>query len=184
MNVERIGLIGTEPVPLSELRRFARLDYDDDDIIIDDARRAAREHIENISGWSLAAQRFKIQWAKLPTRSLYLPYPILDELERVYFLDADGQEQDIDLGDISITRSEPFARLETAFPSGSQLTIEYATVAKNDAKLIQITKMLAVHWLEARSPVVMGSPSVVPATIQGMITNRLYFRPYNFEEDK
>ena len=72
MNIQHV-ITGDEPVSLEELKIWCRVDYADDDLIIEAMGKAARSAIERYCGISIVEQTVTLKWDNY-TPVLFVPY--------------------------------------------------------------------------------------------------------------
>jgi hypothetical protein len=75
--------IGTEPVTLSELKTYLKVDYDDEDTLIASLISGVRERVEQFTGLSLVAKTIELFDDEVPDDFYQLPYPEHDAILEV-----------------------------------------------------------------------------------------------------
>lgn len=81
-----------EPVGLAEAKLHLRVDIDDDDATIAALVRASREYAEMYMGRALVTQTRELVLDGIPGRVVALPFPPLQSVASVTFIDEAGDE--------------------------------------------------------------------------------------------
>lgn len=81
-----------EPVTVTELKTFARIDGNDEDTLIGEFIKSARIQVENYLGYKLITQTVTVSMDYWPSERLVLPAPPLISVTEVRTLDEDGTE--------------------------------------------------------------------------------------------
>ena len=75
--------IGTEPVTLDEAKAWLKVDFDDEDTLIENLITGVREKIEEFTGLALVEKTIEYFDEEIPDDELVLPYPEHDEITEV-----------------------------------------------------------------------------------------------------
>jgi uncharacterized phiE125 gp8 family phage protein len=82
----------TEPVSVDELKEFARIDYDEEDTLLEGFIKAVRQASEEYMGRALIEQTIEMTMDYWPSNQIELPRPPLISIVRVATLDEDDTE--------------------------------------------------------------------------------------------
>ena len=162
-----------EPVDLSEAKDHIRETGSDQDAVIESLITSAREWCEGFQQRAYVTQTRRLTLDRWPRgRTIYLPRPPLQSVERIVYTDADGTQYEVDANDYIVdTAAEP-GRIVLArgvwWPSGGlrpAAGVEVVYVAGyGDADAVpkkakQAILLLVGHWYEQREAVSAGSIS-------------------------
>lgn len=86
---------GAEPVTTDEAKAHARIDYSDDDTLIDRLIKTARQHVERKLDRALLYQTFDYKLHCFPA-VIVLPRPPLESVTSITYIDTNGTEQTLD----------------------------------------------------------------------------------------
>ncbi len=170
----------TEPVSLSEMKSWLKLEIDDDDAIVAALITAARQHCEHELNKSFVAQTLIATYDCFET-VLNLPFPPVASVEEVLYYDEDGVEETLDSDDYWVSLGVP-ARIEskTSFPSTisrpDAVSVEYITAASTNENIKTAIKMLAAHWYTHRSAAEDRTVSEVPLAVKTILQNERNWR--------
>lgn len=168
-----------EPVSLAEAKAHLRVDFTDDDALIQSLIRAAREYIETATERSLITQTWKLTldaFPAIPPSALTwqgtfdqfrLPYPPLQSVTSIVYTDAAGAPTTVSSSVYVVdTVSEP-GRIALAtgqtWPTNSLQTVNgvavtyiagYSSVGLVPQSIRQAILLTAGHWYENRETVV------------------------------
>lgn len=104
-----------EPVTLSEARGHLRVDHSDDDLLIMNLIVAAREHIEGTSTRRALITQTRDYWLPHFSGSMEIPYPPLQSVTSVKYIDAAGAEQTLDSSVYAVVSDDIPGRVELAY---------------------------------------------------------------------
>jgi len=181
-----------EPITVAELKAQLRVDISEDDTLLSSLIVAARQHIEGRDGWlnrALAAQTWELAFTAFPCGAIRLPMPPLQEVVSVTYLDTGGVLQTLSTVDYQVVKAEPAlivpaygktwpaarcqveairVRFTCGYEPGGGSPEDYA---ENIPKAIkQALLLLAAHWYENRTPVVIGSmPAALPFSVSSLL---------------
>jgi len=83
-----VEVLSDEPVTATNLRLHSRIDFSDDDILIEGYIRAARQALERSRGISILKRRLAYYLDYFPYDSITLPWPPLVSVESLAFTDS------------------------------------------------------------------------------------------------
>jgi len=111
-----------EPVSVAEVKANAIIGIDDDDTLIENKIKAARELCEVFIKRAFVSRTLRLTLDQFPAWEFYLPRPPLVSVTSVKYLDSDGTQQTITAADYTVdTYTEP-GRITPAYnlswPSG------------------------------------------------------------------
>jgi uncharacterized phiE125 gp8 family phage protein len=90
IGLERLTAPAAEPVTLSEIKAHARIEYADDDALLNGLISAAREWLESYTGRSLLAQTWRLWLDVWPTTGVVLPKAPVQSISQVMLYAADN----------------------------------------------------------------------------------------------
>jgi uncharacterized phiE125 gp8 family phage protein len=97
-----------DPVTLTEVKTYLRLDSTDFDSLLSSLIVAAREAIENYQNRAIYTQVLELSLDEWPDKPVSLPRPLLQNILSVKYTDSTGTENTIDLNNIIVDNaSEP-----------------------------------------------------------------------------
>lgn len=97
MNRVPIALPVAEPVTLIALKSHGRITVTADDALLKGFLNAAVREVEDYSGWRLHEQTWELQIDAFPSGAdIELPFPPLQSVASVKYIDTDGNEQTLD----------------------------------------------------------------------------------------
>lgn len=182
----------SEPISTATAKAHLRVDASADDALIDALVKAARAHVEEITGRSVLTQTWEYRQAEW-SHEIWLPRAApLASVTTVKYYDQAGVEQTLDASTYLVdTMSEP-GRLVLA-PGQSwpavqgrdlPITVRYvagrAAITAADQPLVQAMLLLIAHWYEHRESVVltnMRTMEVVPHGVDALLAPlRVYWR--------
>ena len=117
--------IGTEPITLSELKTYLKVDFDEDDTLLGDMITAARELAEEFCGRSFVIKT--IELTEIDYDEKYtLPFPDHDEVSEIKINDVDYSDSTFIIGNVEKTLQLPFT-VETISEDNAGLYVKYTT---------------------------------------------------------
>lgn len=188
MRIELVTDAAVEPVHLDEVKDWLEVDYSDDDADVWAILKAARRHVEEVSGRALAAQTYKLTLDRFPCGpTLPLPRPPLRSVTSVTYLDTDGTEQTWASSNYEVIADGTPGAIytENAWPAtsarpGSVRVTFVAGYGNGDEaappELLLAVRQLARHWYDQRSPVATGTISSVIQVMTDRLIGSLRFR--------
>jgi uncharacterized phiE125 gp8 family phage protein len=182
-----------EPVTADEVKAFARVDFDDEDQVLDSLIAAAREHVEQVTGRQLVVATYDHVRDNFPhgcSEGIRLPISPLHEVEGVFYISPDtGLEVELPAEEYEVdTISQPgwvmpgnngwpcpmatINAVRVRFVAGYEpeedgSPVDYTVNIPARAKLA--VKALALHWYDNRSPVEDKTFSTVPMHVQRLL---------------
>lgn len=177
-------------VTTDEIKAQTRVDFGDDDVLLDRLVSAATAYLD---GWSGVLGRCLISqtwrqddWYWPTSRYIKLPFPDVSEVSIAYF-DAENVKQTVDIGLFDVLQdidgSNIWFRDEFTYPTiywdrrdGLQITMTagYGETADKVPEAIRhAIMMLAAHWYENREAVLDGRsvlPIEVPVAVSMLIS--------------
>lgn len=170
-----------EPVTLEEAKAHLRIDYDAEDALITSYIAVAREHCEVVTGLALAPATWEARLDAFPAGAIELPYPPLVEVESVRYVDAGGDEVQLDAGAYKVdTLIMPGTMAPVdRWPDGRDVRIRYRAGyegGKIPHAARQAILLLVGHWHAHREAVVTGTTATeVPLAVDRLLWGiRLY----------
>lgn len=176
----RIDGPAVEPITLSELRGYLRLDPDDasEDALVARLVTAAREAVESAARRILAPGRFRLMLTAWPADGV-LPVPLspLVAVEQAGLVDAQGAVEAIDTALLRVGPDPweaPCLLVEPGVPLllRKAALIEVSAGCGGDgpplpAPLAQAIRMSVADWFENRGD---GEPRTLPAAVADLVT--------------
>ena len=185
-----------EPVSRADMKLHLRVDYTDDDDLIDDLIAAARRHVEQRLWRSLIDQTLELTLECLPTgnKAIYLPGGPVASITTFAYVDTDGDNQTLNVStDLQqALHSEPpylVPAYDTVWPSTRQqiaaATITYqagygaaATDVPDD--IIAAIKLVAGNLYEDRQ----NHPTVPIGSVTESTAVDSLLRPYRLSDQR
>lgn len=151
-----------DPISLEQAKLHLRVDDDDDDDLIEALISAATQYAEKFQGRALIEQTFDYYLDAFPIGEIQIPRPPLIEVQGVFYLDSNGDEQEFTTFEVD-TATEPGRIYLTN--SGS-----WPTPAD---QLNAVRVRFRAGYLDVSSPAVANVPFTTIAAIK-MIIGTLY----------
>lgn len=182
----RITAPAAPVVTLEELRAQMRVDPDPDtsppsnpeDALILACGEAATDELDGLDGWlgrALVTQTWRLALNRFPSGSIYLPFPPLQEVTGITYLDRDGVETTLDPSDYRVGTEGEVAYVAAAhgrrFPTGRDqggavgitFTAGYGDTGADVPAIIRRWILArAATYFEHREDFVIGSGLTVP----------------------
>ena len=174
-----------DPVTQSEVYRHLRVVEDATEKAYADAvAEVAREYVEQHTGTALLTQTWEITFDEWWQGVLELPYPPLQSVTSIKYLDADGVEQTLSASSYTVTTGDPvgFVQLKSDITvpvikseAGAvriRFVSGYTAAANVPASLKQAVLLLASQWFENREPTANpfnAFPSEIPYTVNALL---------------
>lgn len=188
-------------VSLVDMKKHLRVDFDDDDDLIESLTAAATQHIDGRDGKlgrALVAQTWDLRINGFPCGEIELPLPPLLSVESVTYYDVDNALQTLPTtyyevigvggekpGRIVLKSGQSwptsYARQESVIVrliAGYVDTSDSPAAGEIPAPIVAAIKLLAAHWYENREPVNIGNITTnLPLTVDALLAP---FRVYGF----
>lgn len=175
-----------EPVSLAAAKLHLRVDADDDNGLIQALIMAARQHVESYTRRQLITQTWDYQIDAFPCGEIVVPLAPVSSVTSITYLDTTGATQTWSSSNYRTDLpSGPWAqraRIEPAYgvsyPSTygvmNAVTVRCvsgygSTAASVPAPLVAAMKLLIKHWYDLREPVVVGSVTSVPMSVDALL---------------
>lgn len=113
----------SEPVTLSELKTFARIDTDSEDTLLTEIIKSARILTEKYLGRALIDQTITMYMDQWPNTTVELPLPPLKSVTSVHTIDQDNNFTLYDSSNYYIDSSSYFGRIIIKNGSASPITV-------------------------------------------------------------
>ncbi|WP_217639403.1 head-tail connector protein [Aneurinibacillus thermoaerophilus] len=177
-----------EPLSLEEAKMHLRVEYDDEDAMIQSLIRAAREYCENFQRRAYVSQVWELYLDTFPAQ-IELPRPPLLSVEAITYRDAKGEQHTLspdayiidaatEPGRVFITSAPkialfPASPVTIRFVAGYEPVItdgntDYAAGVPDAVK--QAMRLLIGHWYENREAVTIGQmPTAVPFSVEALL---------------
>lgn len=175
-----------EPVTTAEAKAHLRVDIADDDTLIDNLVKAAREQAESFTGRALLTQTWEYALDGFPAENhIDLPKPPLQSVTSVTYYDTDGAAHTFAATSYYVDKSMEPGRLvldygetwpsETLRPSSGAVVIKFKAGYGDAATTVpqsirQAILLLVGHWYEAREAIIVGTISTeLPMTVKYLL---------------
>ena len=164
-NVSEITAPSVEPVALSEAKAFLRIDNSDQDTLVSELIKTARQRVENDTGQSLVNTTWDVWFATFPTeRSITVPRLPLVSVTHVKSYDDDDAEStfasskylvDTVQGRVALNDSEDWPDDLRQFNAGvMQFVAGHGTAGSDVPSPLRLAVyQLLTHWFEHADPV-------------------------------
>lgn len=182
----RVAAPASLPVTLDEVKEAARVDFNDDDAILQAYLDAA---IEYLDGWSgvlgraIINQDWRINLAHWPSYGIVLPFGDVSSATIVYS-DPSGEDQNLpdDAYEVVETATGSIVRFRSGFSSPAlasgrsyAVQVTFTTGYGEDASKVPAPikvaiKLLACHWYENREASSLSSMNKLPWSVDALIT--------------
>lgn len=193
MKPVRVAAPLTKPVSLEELKEAARVDFPDDDIILQAYLDAAVDHLDGwsgILGRAIIDQQWRIQFGCWPARAIVLPFGDVSAAE-IKYLDQSEIEQTLPDAQFEIVQTatgamirfrEAFDRPVLKMDRSDAVAVTFTTGFGADASSVPAAlrvaiMLLASHWYEHREAAQAEEIRSVPLAVDRLITpyRRVFF---------
>ncbi len=178
----RVADLGVEPVSLSEMRGYLRLDADahGEDTLIESLVTAARVGVEAATRRLVRPGRFRLMLTAWPAAGV-LPLPLspLVAVTRAGIVGADGIVEDIDTTLLRLGPDPweaPCLRVDPGVPllMRKAALVEVTAGAGGDgpavpAPLAQAIRMVVADWFENRGDGAPTGPLAMPPAVAGLL---------------
>lgn len=152
----------TYPVSLIEAKAHLRVDFSDDDALIEIFRKAATVDVENFCGRAFIDQTWDYYADAFPVAEIKIPKPPLIEVIGVFSLDSDGAEQEFATSGYRVDTASELARITLAY-GGSWPTLQAVSNA--------VRVRFRAGYLDDNSPQAANVPEPIKVAILLTIGN-------------
>lgn len=173
-----------EPVSVADAKAHCRVVTTDDDSYIEALIAAARQYVEDNTRRKLITQT--LDWRRdygFPRGYIELPYPPLQSVTSVTYVDGDGTTQTLSTSKYSVDTNSHTPRIYPVYSESwptcrtepNAVTVRYVAGYGDAASdvpqgLRHAIKLLVAHWYEAREPIVTGTiVAQIPMSVQSLI---------------
>ncbi|WP_319410609.1 head-tail connector protein [uncultured Cohaesibacter sp.] len=168
-----------EPVSLSEIKAYLKIDQDAEDDLLRAFISAARVHLEHITGCHLITQSWRILLEGPLGETFRLPLQPVSELLALHILEVDGTSTEIDIAGLSIFQTGNPAIIANldgfllSYRQRLQIDVEtgFGPAAEDVPEPLRLAmKMIVAEWYERR---LIADPAQIAAlnkALQPMIT--------------
>lgn len=182
-----------EPINLAELKLHLRIDHDDEDLLLDQYRRAARQDVESLTRRALITQTWEFYLDAFPDDDeIELPLPPLQSVTYVrYTPRATGAETEWNASNYRVdSYSEPgriVLRSDGSYPGDELVEVNGIRIryvagygdAPTDvpAPIRQAILLLAASYYENREAVIIGrTVTAIPHAVDALLYPYRVFR--------
>lgn len=174
---------GSEPLTAAQVKAQTRVDFSDDDTLIDRLITAARAHVQQRTGMFLVSQTVDAKCDSFCDLDR-LSFGPVSSITSVKYIDGDGVEQTLstdvyELRQDGITSAIvlKYGQIWPAPRYRSQITVRavvgYSTIPPD---IIHAMLTLVAHWYETREAFGDGSASApIPMTVDDLLINYRLF---------
>ena len=173
---------GSEIVSLTELKAFARIETSDDDSIISNIIKSAREKCEAIINRDIIAKTRTLfisnidpsgEYGNLYRRrvKIVLPYAPIDTITSVQTQDADGNLSTINYDKFGFEDKY----IEVTSAHTKNIKIVYTTTGMDDPNLKLAIKQLGTTYYDNRSDFVVGKNINIPTNVNTILSPHIYY---------
>jgi uncharacterized phiE125 gp8 family phage protein len=168
-----------EPLDLDEVKEHLHVEGDRENAFLEELVAAARSYVENATERSILTQEWRLTLDRFPTWDdphgpvILLRRGPVQTVDRVAYIDVDGEEQVIDESEYVLDASQEPARLSLADGSTWPATKHRAAAVNIDAtmgygdevdhvtdrELLHAIRLVIGHWYRNREGVVTGTIS-------------------------
>ena len=121
--VTRLSEPAVEPLSLSEVKTFLRIDHNNEDKLLNDIVKAALIVAEEQTGRSMITQSWRISYDDCPPQALDLTHGPIQSITSVKVIAEDGSETTIDSSHYHVNSVQDL--IFNTVPSGHQVQIDY-----------------------------------------------------------
>jgi uncharacterized phiE125 gp8 family phage protein len=175
MNIKVITPPITEPVSLSDIKLYLRIDHVDEDALLNSLIKSAREQAENRTNRALATQTFELVVDKIEKNPMTIPLPPLQSVDSItykyegteYTLDTSQYSYDVDL--------EPSKLTFETIPSFNVMKIKFTAgydTTNIPESIKQAIKLFVSHGYENRTITTDKSVNKVPFAFDALLASQ------------
>jgi len=188
MNLTQTVAPVVEPVALSELKLFLKIDDDAENTLLKELEVAARSSAEIELGRQLCTATWQLQLDDFYSDTIRLPKPPLQSVFSIQYVDVDGNTQTLSTDYYTVCITDTPGRINRAYleawpttrtiPDAVTITYVagYGDASDVPAPIKVYIKQLVGHWYENREASAIGPVvRVVPENLQRILWNyRVY----------
>jgi uncharacterized phiE125 gp8 family phage protein len=150
----------TNPVSILDIKSHLRIDYFDEDSVLQSYLTAAREQAEMLTGRAFGERQYELVVYRAGLE-IELPYPPLVNVDSV---EVGGSTASYTLRDV-----EPAVVVLDEDPGDEPVTVTYTAGSPVSGRAKQAIRVLVAHWETYRTPVVQGKVQEVPHTFERLL---------------
>lgn len=183
ISVQVDSVTGSEIVANSELKSYARIETSDDDTIVAEMIKAAREKCEAIINRDIVAKTRTLfvsninpsgEYGNLYRRrvKIVLPYAPINAITSVQTQDADGNLSNINFDDYGI--EDKYIEVTAAYTKNIKIVYTTSGLSYDNLKLA--IKQLATSYYDNRSDFVKGTTvAELPTNVKSILSPYIYY---------
>jgi len=182
ISVQIDSVTGSEIVPTSEFKSYARIETSDDDTVIAEMIKAARKKCEAFINRDIVAKTRSLFISNLKPSGEYgdlyrkktkivLPFAPITAITSVQTQASDGTLTSITYDSYGLEDKY----LEVASSYNKNIKIVYTTTGLSNDDLKIAIKQLAATYYDNRSDFVQGNINTIPTNAQSMLDPYVYF---------
>ena len=182
ISVQIDSVTGSEIVPTSEFKSYARIETSDDDTVIAEMIKAARKKCEAFINRDIVAKTRSLFIGNLKPSGEYgdlyrkkakivLPFAPITAITSVQTQASDGTLTSITYDSYGLEDKY----LEVASSYNKNIKIVYTTTGLSNDDLKIAIKQLAATYYDNRSDFVQGNINTIPTNAQSMLDPYVYF---------
>lgn len=147
----------TLPVTLAEVKAHTRVDFYDDDALLQTMLDAAIEHVQAILGRQLNPAIYELHLAGFPAGNIALPLSPVSSVAGITYRDRNGASQTFTDWQAYLGKDTPFIAPTTSWPATEQhpdaVVVQFVAgfTAVPDRARITIMSLVS-HWYDTRTP--------------------------------
>lgn len=173
-----------EPLSTAEAKAHLRVDVTDDDTLIDEMVKAAREDVEGYLSRALIAQTHTLKLPRFPGdhSAIQLPRPPLISVTSITYIDTAGASQTWDSSLYTVSTTAHPGRVYPiyggSYPS-TQATPDAVTIvytcgygaASTDipSDILHAVRLMVANFYDTRGPIAFASPQVIPLNYRWLL---------------
>lgn len=167
MHLKVITQPTSEPIDVQMVKDYLRIDYSDEDFLIQGMSSAARDHAERFLRRSLVPKTYELIVDGFHEQ-LALPNPPLISVDNVMVIDDEGNETQ---PTFKVKEREPAILITDYDGSVDEMRVEYQAGYNELPKSIeQALLLLTSHFYENRETVIVGTSVVkIPFSVESLL---------------
>jgi uncharacterized phiE125 gp8 family phage protein len=185
-NIVTVSVDGDQPVCVADAKAYARVDINDDDLLIEALITGAVQQIETFCRRDLIQRTYDWSLDCFPSGDSVLEFPRhpLGSVVSVQYYDTDDVLQTMPVADYEVDTGQipgriylaPSATWPDTYDKRKAVTIQFQTEPGDlPANIIVAIEMYVAHWYENREAVVTGTQvNELPLAVENVLwANRL-----------